>query len=75
MASKKKSKKKNESKSNDKHRPRGARPFWSGTLSFGLVNVPVHLFPAHRSGKVRMRMLAPDGTPVVRRYYCPEHER
>lgn len=75
VASKKKSKKKNESKSNDKHRPRGARPFWSGTLSFGLVNVPVHLFPAHRSGKVRMRMLAPDGTPVVRRYYCPEHER
>jgi DNA end-binding protein Ku len=57
-----------------KGRARGVRPFWSGTLSFGLVNVPVHLFPAQRSGRVTMRMLAPDGTPVERRYYCPEHD-
>lgn len=48
-----------------------ARPFWSGTLSFGLVSVPVNLFPATRSSRLALRMLAPSGTPVARRYYCP----
>lgn len=50
------------------------RPFWSGTLSFGLVSVPVDLYPATRSAHVGLRMLAPDGTPIARRYYCPEHD-
>jgi len=49
------------------------RAFWSGTISFGLVSVPVDLFPATRSSTVHFRMLSPDGTPVRRRYYCPEH--
>jgi DNA end-binding protein Ku len=48
------------------------RPFWSGTLSFGLVSIPVSLFPATRRAGVSLRMLAPDGTPLARRYYCPE---
>jgi DNA end-binding protein Ku len=48
------------------------RPFWSGTLSFGLVSIPVGLFPATRRAGVALRMLAPDGTPLARRYYCPE---
>ena len=52
-----------------------ARAFWSGTISFGLVSVPVDLFPANRSVRVPLRMLAPDGTPLARRYYCPEEER
>ena len=33
------------------------RPFWSGTLSFGLVSVPVDLYPAVRSQRVGLRML------------------
>jgi DNA end-binding protein Ku len=49
-----------------------ARPFWSGTLSFGLVSIPVSLFPATRNAGVALRMLAPDGTPLARRYYCPD---
>jgi DNA end-binding protein Ku len=49
-----------------------ARPFWSGTLSFGLVSIPVSLFPATRRAGVALRMLAPDGTPLARRYCCPE---
>lgn len=51
------------------------RAFWSGTISFGLVSVPVDLFPATRSSTVHFRMLSPDGTPVRRRYYCPEHNQ
>ena len=33
--------------------------FWSGSLSFGLVNVPVLVFPATRHSGVRLRMLSP----------------
>lgn len=56
-------------------RPRALRPFWSGTLSFGLVSVPVELYAGHRAGGLPLRLLAPDGTPVKRRYFCPAHRR
>jgi DNA end-binding protein Ku len=52
-----------------------SRSFWSGTISFGLVSVPVNLFPANRSGGVSLRMLDEDGTPLARRYYDPETDR
>ena len=45
--------------------------FWSGALSFGLVRVPVFLFPATRHSGVRLRMMSPDGAIDWRRYYCP----
>ncbi|HEX3251314.1 MAG TPA: Ku protein [Pyrinomonadaceae bacterium] len=48
----------------------GARPFWSGTLTFGLVSVPVSLFPAARGARSSLRMLGPDGQPLSRRYYA-----
>src|SRR5262245_5316764 len=32
-----------------KPRPTMARPYWKGAISFGLVNVPVSLYPATRS--------------------------
>ncbi len=54
---------------------KGVRSFWSGTISFGLVNVPVHLFPANRSSDISLRMLDQDGTPLVRRFYCPKEDR
>lgn len=46
------------------------RAFWSGTISFGLVSVPVDLFAAARSSRVSLRMLGPDGHPLARRYFC-----
>src|SRR5690606_15085457 len=49
-----------------------ARAFWSGTISFGLVSIPVNLFAATRGRQVSLRMLAPEGTPLVRRYFDPE---
>jgi DNA end-binding protein Ku len=51
------------------------RTFWSGTVTFGLVSVPVALLPGNRTEKVSLRMLAPDGTPLQRRYVCPAEDR
>ena len=46
-----------------------ARAFWSGTISFGLVSVPVYLYPATRRHRVSLRMLGPEGKPLSRRYF------
>jgi DNA end-binding protein Ku len=54
---------------------RAARPFWSGTLTFGLVSVPVELYPGNRTNRVPLRMLGPEGEPLSRRYYSQKTER
>ena len=48
---------------------RAARPFWSGTLTFGLVSVPVDLYPGNRTNRAPLRMLSPEGEPLSRRYF------
>jgi DNA end-binding protein Ku len=48
------------------------RGFWSGTISFGLVSIPVSLFPATRPNRFSLRMLGPKGSPLARRYVAPE---
>lgn len=57
------------------HGPPGPRPLWSGVISFGLVSVPVQMFSATRRRAVSLRMLTSQGSPVGRRYYCPEHDQ
>lgn len=52
-----------------------ARPFWSGTLTFGLVTVPVNLFPANQASRTPLRMLSPDGEPLARKYYSEKTKR
>lgn len=52
----------------------GYRPFWSGTITFGLVSVPVDLLPANRPRRVSLRMLAPDGTALKREYWSAREE-
>lgn len=54
----------------DKEAQMGPRPFWSGTIAFGLVSIPVRLFTANRGAGVSLRMLDSDGTPLSRRYFC-----
>jgi DNA end-binding protein Ku len=50
--------------------PRG---IWSGSINFGLVNVPVRLVTAVREQTVRFHMLSPDGSCRLRqKLYCPE---
>jgi DNA end-binding protein Ku len=51
------------------------RPLWSGTITFGLVSVPVNLFPANRASRAPLRMLGPDGEPLSRRYYSEKTEK
>ncbi len=51
------------------------RPFWSGTLTFGLVSVPVNLFPANQASRPPLRMLSPEGEPLARKYYSGKTER
>ena len=46
------------------------RAFWSGTLTFGLVSVPVDLYPAVRPRRTPLRTLGPQEQPLVRRYFC-----
>ena len=53
----------------DNGNARGARPFWSGTLTFGLVSVPVDLYPGNRTNRAPLRMLSPEGEPLSRRYF------
>ena len=51
------------------------RPFWSGTITFGLVSIPVALYAANRSSRVSFRMVSPGGTPLARRYVASRDER
>lgn len=51
------------------------RPLWSGTITFGLVSVPVNMYPANRADRASLRMLSPDGVPLSRRYYSQETGR
>jgi DNA end-binding protein Ku len=60
---------------NDGEQEASVRPFWSGTLTFGLVSIPVNLYPANRTSRVSLRMLSPEGQPLSREYYSQEHEQ
>jgi DNA end-binding protein Ku len=48
------------------------RPFWSGTISFGLVSIPVNLYPGNRDSRVALRMIGPDDQPLKREYVTAE---
>lgn len=56
-------------------RPSGPRPFWTGSLTFGLVNVPVRLYSAVRSTGSSLRMVSAEGRPLEQRYVCPAEGR
>ena len=48
-----------------------ARATWTGSISFGLINVPVRLYPATRSRDVRFNQLhEPDGSRIRQRRVC-----
>jgi len=56
------------------------RTTWNGSLSFGLVSIPVGLAPATkpaaRASDVSFRLLHRDcGTPIKQKRYCPVHDR
>lgn len=50
-----------------------ARPIWKGSISFGLVNIPVQLETAVREKSVSFHMLSKDGSCRLRRkLVCPD---
>jgi DNA end-binding protein Ku len=56
------------------------RTTWNGSVSFGLVNIPVGLAPATkpaaRQSDVSFRMLHREcGSPIRQKRWCPVHER
>jgi DNA end-binding protein Ku len=56
------------------------RTTWNGSLSFGLVNIPVGLAPATkpsaRQSNVSFRLLHREcRSPIKQKRYCPVHER
>jgi DNA end-binding protein Ku len=51
------------------------RAFWSGTITFGLVSIPVALYAASRPGGVSLHMVGPRGTPLGRRYFAAKDDR
>ncbi|MGN6186748.1 MAG: Ku protein [Thermoanaerobaculia bacterium] len=55
--------------------PGGLRSFWTGTISFGLVTVPVALYAATRPRAISLKMIGPDEAPVRRRYVCSKDEK
>jgi DNA end-binding protein Ku len=52
-----------------------ARAFWSGTITFGLVSIPVSLYAASRPQGVSLRMIGPRGRPLARRYFSQREDR
>lgn len=47
---------------------------WSGIIAFGLVSLPVSLFPA-QSGKVALKMVDANGTLLKRQFFCEEDNK
>ena len=52
------------------------RTIWNGSLSFGLVNIPIGLALATQREDLAFRTLHREcGTPIKQKRYCPLHER
>ena len=52
------------------------RTIWNGSLSFGLVNIPIGLALATQRSDIAFRTLHREcGTPIKQKRFCPLHER
>src|SRR6059036_818289 len=52
------------------------RTIWNGSISFGLVNIPIGLALATQRTDVSFRTLHREcGTPIKQKRWCPLHER
>jgi DNA end-binding protein Ku len=52
------------------------RTIWNGSISFGLVNIPIGLALATQRNDVSFRTLHREcGTPIKQKRWCPVHER
>jgi DNA end-binding protein Ku len=52
------------------------RTIWNGSISFGLVNIPIGLALATQRDDISFRTLHREcGTPIKQKRWCPTHER
>jgi DNA end-binding protein Ku len=52
------------------------RTIWNGSISFGLVSIPIGLALATQRSDIAFRTLHREcGTPIKQKRYCPVHER
>jgi DNA end-binding protein Ku len=52
------------------------RTIWNGSISFGLVSIPIGLALATQRSDIAFRTLHREcGTPIKQKRYCPFHER
>jgi DNA end-binding protein Ku len=51
-----------------------ARTFWSGTITFGLVSIPVNLYAAVHARQTAMKMVDQKGRPLGRQYFSDDDD-
>lgn len=52
-----------------------ARALWSGTITFGLVNIPVDPLTAVRPRQTAMKLVDKAGHPLGRQYRCSKEDK
>jgi len=55
--------------------PPTVRPLWSGTISFGLVSIPVDLLAAVTPRNTALMMIDNEGHALGRQYYCSKERK
>jgi DNA end-binding protein Ku len=51
------------------------RPIWSGTITFGLVSIPVELVTAVRPRQTAMKLVDKSGHALGREYHCSKDDK
>ena len=51
------------------------RPIWTGTITFGLVSIPVDLLTSVRARETAMKLVDEEGHPLGRQYFCSKEDK
>lgn len=52
------------------------RPIWSGSIAFGMVNIPIKLYAAVENHSVGFHLLhAPDHSPIEYKHWCKKEDK
>src|SRR5262249_24462543 len=66
----------NPNKGSSGHKAPGPRSMWSGSITFGLVSIPVRLFTATREHRIRFHLLKKnDHSRIQRKYVSSTDDR
>src|SRR3979411_687569 len=53
-----------------------AASVWKGSISFGLLNIPIQLYPAARPARIELHQIHKECHTRLRQpLYCPKHRR